>query len=103
MKKANQSLVDVNDDFFGTILVCAVRYSLGRMSYMPRLVQDFIRQLLPHISLKSLAVMARDIREWGGEEHDIKAYGMDFDYRNWMIFLADCDAEIARRKNNESI
>lgn len=70
---------------------------------MPKLVQDFIRPLLPHISYKSLVVIARDIREHGGCEHDVKAYGWDCDYRDWMIFLAECDAEIARRENNESI
>lgn len=38
--------VPINEDF-GTILICAVRYSLGRQTYMPGLVQGYIRPLLP--------------------------------------------------------
>lgn len=101
MKKVNQSLVDVESDDFGTICLCAVRYAIGRETYMPTLVQSFIRPLLPYISYNSLYVIARDVREWGDKSgYGVKAYGMDFDYQDWMRFLAECDAEIAKRKNN---
>ena len=30
---------------FETIFICAVRYCIGRQTYMPRLVQSQIRQL----------------------------------------------------------
>lgn len=33
---------DQNNDF-GAVLICAVRYCIGRQTYMPGLVIDFIR------------------------------------------------------------
>lgn len=54
--------VSINEDF-GTILICAVRYALGRQSYMPGLVQDYIRPILPSLDKKTLSVMQRDIEE----------------------------------------
>ena len=38
--------IEREDDFGGAVLNCAVRYALGRMSYMPGLVMDVIRPML---------------------------------------------------------
>ena len=38
--------IERDDDFGGAVLNCAVRYALGRMSYMPNLVMDEI--ILPY-------------------------------------------------------
>ena len=51
-KKPKVPAIDLQDDFFGTILNCAVRYAIGRQTYMPGLVIDFITPLLPHLSEK---------------------------------------------------
>ena len=51
---------DQNNDF-GAVLICAVRYCIGRQTYMPGLVMDFIRPLLPKLDSKTLTVMERDI------------------------------------------
>ena len=61
------------DRDFGTVCGCAVRYSLGRQTYMPSLVQQFINRNLKQIDSYSLAVMARDIKEapsYGNETID---------------------------------
>ena len=42
--------ISVQNEGFGIILNCAARYALGRRSYMPGLVVDFITPLLPHAS-----------------------------------------------------
>ena len=42
--------IDPTDDDFGAVLNCAIRYSLGRQTYMPHLVMDFARPLLPFLS-----------------------------------------------------
>ncbi len=34
---------------FGSVLVCAVRYAIGRQTYMPALVAGFIRPLIPNL------------------------------------------------------
>lgn len=75
--------VRLEDDNFGAVLNCAVRYSIGRRTYMPHLVQSFIRPLLPHLSDKTLYVMERDIAE-------ASSYGdPNIDDPDWMRFLSE--------------
>lgn len=91
-KKPN---INPTDDYFGTVLNCAIRYSLGRQTYMPHLVMDFARPLLPYLSDKTLWCMSRDIKEvetYGG-------YGSPvIDEPKWKAFLRDVDVEIDKRK-----
>ena len=51
--------VSIDNDNFQIILTCAVRYSLGRRTYMPHLVMDYIAPLVPMLSDKTLAVIER--------------------------------------------
>lgn len=76
--------VPINEDF-GTILICAVRYSLGRQSYMPGLVQDYIRQLLPCLDKKTLYVMQRDIEEAAMRPNGLG--DVKIDWPGWLSFL----------------
>ena len=79
------------DRDFGTVCVCAVRYSLGRQTYMPSLVQQFINRNLKQIDSYSLAVMARDIKE-------APSYGNEtIDKPGWMNFLAVLEKELKDR------
>lgn len=93
-KSDNMPKIDLGDDFFGTVLNCAVRYCIGRMTYMPSLVTDFIRPLLPHLSDKTLWCFERDIEGATG-------YGMEMDREMWMRFLGEVKAEIERRKKED--
>ena len=51
------------DEYFGTICLCAMRYALGRKTYMPGLVQDFIRSHIKQIDRATIQIMIRDIDE----------------------------------------
>lgn len=86
--------IDPTNDDFGAVLNCAIRYSLGRQTYMPHLVMDLIRPLLPQLSDRTLWCMARDIREaetYGG-------YGSPvIDEPKWKAFLAEVETEVERR------
>lgn len=80
------------DEDFETILICAERYALGRRSYMPSLVIGYITPLLPRLSKKTLAVLAKDISGasyWGDETIDKPC---------WMKFLADVWAVLTERR-----
>ena len=48
---------------FSTICLCAMRYALGRETYMPGLVQDFIRGHIGEIDKGTIEIMIRDIDE----------------------------------------
>lgn len=78
-------------DSFGAVLNCAVRYCIGRQTYMPKLVMDVIRPMLPDLSGRTLKVLEQDIAE-------ADSYGADFDEAAWMEFLYSVRKEIARRE-----
>lgn len=56
-------MIDARDDDFGAVLNCAVRYAVGRRSYMPYLVVSFISPLVPDLSTKTLWAIRNDINE----------------------------------------
>lgn len=84
-------VVEIDEDFC-TILICAIRYSIGRQTYMPSLVTDFTGPLLPHLDDKTLSVIEKDIR-------NAESYGNEtIDKPIWVRFLSDVEEEICRRK-----
>ena len=51
------------DDDFGCIINSAVRYSLGRYTYMPSTVAEFLLKYLNYLDNKTISVMICDIDE----------------------------------------
>ena len=71
------------DKNFESILLCAVRYAIGRKSYMPSMVIDYITPLLPYLSYWTLGLMAAEIIDHNykgglGDEKIDKPYWIDF-------------------------
>ena len=62
MRKA-KPIIDPADADFGTVLVCAVRYAIGQQTYMPKIVVDYIRPLLPLMDDHTLWAINKDIDE----------------------------------------
>ena len=91
--------IDRDDDNGGVLLTCAVRYALGRYSYMPRLVMSEITPMLCNLSDKTLYVMRRDVSEFLDTlPHEIDGCVMD-DYRDqWGMFLQQIESEMEARK-----
>lgn len=83
-------VIDLKDNDFGCILCAAVRYSLGRKTYMPSLVTSFIRPLLPYLNDNTVPNLQKDISKF-------EDYGDDCDVRTWLDFLDDVKAEIEKR------
>lgn len=92
------NMIDPRNDDFGAVCNCAVRYCLGRKSYMPGLVIDFITPYLPVVSDKTLWCFERDIEEHGKLG---LSYGMECDKVNWMRFLRAVKAEIETREQEK--
>lgn len=96
---ALKGMVDLASDDFGSVCNCAVRYCLGRRSYMPSLVCRYIISLLPELTDRTLDCFERDIAER-------KMAGFDFgdscDYETWDMFYKAVYNEIERRKSNGS-
>lgn len=93
-KKDATPTIDLADDDFGCVLNCAVRYAIGRQTYMPHLVIDFITPLLPYLNNRTLWCFDQDVTnaKWEG------GYGNpDIDEANWMNFLAAVREERIKR------
>lgn len=94
LDKINEEKVwfDLADRDFGDMVISAVRYALGRQTYIVGNTCDFVRQLLPVLHPITLAILGRDIANawsYGNEKID-KPY--------WMALLDDIEAEIKKRK-----
>lgn len=84
-----------NTDDFSLVCICAVRYCLGRRTYTPRIVMNFIKPFLPVLRDNTLYVMARDIAETDN-------FGDTEDAPMWTAFLAEIEKERKRRKSDEN-
>ena len=77
------------DKNFQEILVSAVRYALGRMTYIVGLTVDYITPMIRNLDLKYINIMIDDITYQG----EYYGYGMEMDRKDWMRLLAALKAE----------
>lgn len=79
------------DDVFGQMMVSAVRYALGRQTYIVSTTTQYMTGLVKKLDNQNLACMERDIREAGN-------YGSEtIDKPNWMSLLAALQEEMKTR------
>ena len=86
--------VEINKDF-ETILLCAVRYAIGRRTYIPSLVIDYITPLLPYLSEDVLKLIVNEIIERYTYEGALGDEMIDKPY--WEQFLRKIRLEIGGR------
>ena len=64
MKREKKPVSAADFDYdIGTIAICAVRYALGRETYMPGLVQEFVMRHPDMVTESLRSVMILDINE----------------------------------------
>ena len=94
-----QATIDTTDADFGALLICAVRYCLGRHTYMPNLIIGYITPLLPCISDNTLRCMDADLNKpelYGG-------FGDEkIDEPTWVRFHNCIRKEIEQRRENHN-
>lgn len=70
------------------ILICAVRYALGRMSYIVGVVAEYVAVKQPELSKECINIIIRDIEEELKWYHDAgQTLGMECDERTWLRLL----------------
>ena len=70
------------------ILICAVRYALGRMSYIVAVVAEYVALKQPELSKECIKIIIRDIEEELKRYHDTgQLLGMECDERTWLWLL----------------
>ena len=83
------------DKDFETILLCAVRYAIGRQTYIPSRVIDYITPLLPYLSEDVLKLIADEIIGHYTYEGALGDEKIDRPY--WEQFLRKIRLEIGDR------
>lgn len=76
-----------------TLLVCSFRYSLGRQTYMPSLVQSIIKQHWEDLEDSDLLQFADDIDRSKDSE-----LGANFDARDWRLFAEWCRSQVRQKR-----
>lgn len=102
--KADLVLCPVNwfsieaDTDFSTIVGCALRYALGRYTYMPSTVKGFIERHIEAITEKDLNVMISDI-----EDKMKYNYNKEFPYKElWLELRDNLVVELKKREESQS-
>ena len=89
--------MNIDNEDFGTLAVCSIRYCQGRQTYMPSLVRGIIQSHITEVTDKDLQVMINDCESqalWGD-------YGSDYDKQGWIEWEDFLIAEQNRRKGKE--
>ena len=73
------------------MLISAVRYALGRRTYVVEITTDYVARQLPKLSDKCIKIMIDDIK------NPLGGYGDPCDARDWMCLLEQLEEEMGKR------
>ena len=77
--------IDISQEDFGTLCVCALRYCHGRQTYMPSLVQQIVMAHFKDLSDRDLKVIADDEQY----QSDMNLFGDYCDRVDWENFYKE--------------
>ena len=86
-------MIKLNDEEFGTLAICALRYCHGRQTYMPKRVQDIVEAHLSELSDKDLRVIEEDLNNMRNCDFG----DPDIDLPSWQWFQYEVEKERKRR------
>ena len=75
-------MIDISQEDFGTLCICALRYCHGRQTYMPSLVQEIVQNYFKDLSEKDLKIITEDERF----QREMNLWGSKFDRLDWDNF-----------------
>lgn len=89
--------IEIRQEDFGTLCVCAVRYCHGRKTYMPSLVTEIVGKHLAELSDRDIKIMYDDCRFM-----NLSDYGDEvIDKPDWLRWEKKLKKEIERREDGE--
>lgn len=87
--------VQIGCSDFGTLCICALRYCMGRKTYMPDLVRTIVRPHLPQLTDKDIRVMLNDC----AFQTEYELFGDErIDKSGWVIWKEVLEDERVRRQ-----
>lgn len=90
--------IELTPQDFGTLCICALRYCMGRQTYMPDMVREIVREHLEELSDKDIYVLLNDcefqaqMELWGDPK---------LDKPGWVAWKNELEKEQQRRKEND--
>ena len=85
---------NINQEDFGALCVCALRYCHGRQTYMPGLIREIVEKPLSEISDKDIVVMQKDC----DFQRRFDLYGDEkIDKPGWLEWEKILETEMERR------
>lgn len=93
-------MVVVNNDF-GDMMISALRYALGRQTYITSMTAKYIADLVPSLFTKNLMVMKADLEYYEKRRGDGLIYDdEECDHIHWVALLNKIKEELGRRETN---
>lgn len=69
---------------FGNIMILAMRYALGRMTYVTLEVPSFIKKNQEYIDERVCIVMLRDLKRYFEDRENWQYKDHECDYQSWL-------------------
>ena len=91
-------MINISQEDFGTLCICALRYCHGRRSYMPSLVQKIVGRHIEEFSDNTIKVMVDDCQF----QRNMDLYGDECDKIDWLKWEQTVKDEQTRRTIEES-
>ena len=89
-------MIKLNEEDFGTLAICAIRYCQGRQTYMPDLVRGIVREYMTEVEDRDLDVMIDDCEF----QERMNLYGDEkIDKPGWLTWREELLAERERRND----
>lgn len=80
----------VRPDDLWTLLLCTVRYAMGRQTYIVSLAGDMVRRYGGSLRPEQVAQIGREIRDaLAFEERLGRTLGADMDHREWQRLASE--------------
>jgi len=88
----------VPDEDFGNICISALRYALGRRTYITSLTSDYLIEQARqhHFSSRVLTVMLQDLRRYFDDRETWEIKDDDCDYDSWCALHKELEGESFR-------
>lgn len=100
LERMKMEKLEISQENLGTLLLCAIRYCQGRMSYMPSKVQGIGTMYLGKVSDDDLTVMIEDCEF----QETMDLYGdKKIDKPGWIKWKKDLLNEHRRRKDERTV
>lgn len=87
-QKADPNAAIINKEHMWTLLLCSVRYALGRATYMPHYVIELVERYRGLITDNQFRQIVEEVKkELEIYESNSRTLGHDIDHRAWRAFV----------------